>query len=1002
MTKGKTNKAAPAAPKEEKLPPEGRDWSKTLFLGKTGFSMKAGLPKLEPQLLARWEKLGLYERLRKESEGRDKFVLHDGPPYANGNIHVGHALNKILKDVIIRSQQMLGKDAAYVPGWDCHGLPIEWKVEEQYRAKGKNKDDVPVLEFRHECREFARKWIDVQREEFKRLGIEGDWPNPYTTMNYPAEAVIAGELLKFAMNGSLYLGSRPVMWSVVERTTLAEAEIEYHDHTSPTIFVKFPVIRSLTGKLPAELEGASAVIWTTTPWTIPGNRAIAFSNNIDYGLYQVVAAPEDNWAKAGDLLVLSDALAESVIAAARIEEWRRIETVDPAGLVCRHPFHEHGYDFEVRLHPGDFVTEDTGTGFVHCAPGHGADDYLLYLANKKSFAEAGIDDVPHTVGEDGYYFAHVPLFGGAEPKRVINDQGKFDTANDAVIQALIDAGALLARGRLKHQYPHSWRSKKPVIFRNTPQWFVAIDKPIKVKGQKKARSIRELARSAIEETRFIPRQSVNRISAMVDQRPDWLLSRQRAWGVPITVFVHKATGEVLPNPEFKGSGELIKRIVSVFTEEGADAWFADGARERFLDGLVTDPGDWKQVTEILDVWFDSGCTHAFVMEDKRRGLKWPADLYLEGSDQHRGWFQSSLMESCGTRGRAPYDAVLTHGFLLDEKIGDKIAKSKGGLSPKVVAEKDGAEILRLWVASADYTNDIRFGPGIVQASAESYRKLRNTFRFLLGNLTHFKPELAVEPEAMPELERVMLHRLFELDGEVRKAYGDYDFKRVFRLLFEFCGSEVSAFYLDIRRDALYCEPYDSLRRRSCLTVIEHLFDHLTAWLAPILCFTMEEAWLARHPEETGSVHLRQFPETPTAWQDDALAGRWETLRQVRRVVTGALEVERREKRIGSSLEAAPEIYIDDKDLMALCADADWAEIAITSAASLLAGPAPAGAFHLDDVHGVGVVPKLAEGRKCARSWKISSDVGTDAEFPELSPRDAEAVRQFDAHFGETA
>jgi isoleucyl-tRNA synthetase len=987
MSKAKRSNAAP----------EGRDWSQTLFLPKTDFPMKAGLPRLEPELLARWEKIGLYKRLREDSKGRDKFVLHDGPPYANGNIHIGHALNKILKDVIVRSQQMMGRDADYVPGWDCHGLPIEWKVEEQYRGRGRNKDDVPVLEFRRECREFAAKWVDVQREEFKRLGVAGNWSDPYSTMSHAAEAAIAEELLRFAMNGSLYRGSKPVMWSVVERTALAEAEIEYHDHASPTIFVKFPVAKMLSGKLPEALTGASVVIWTTTPWTIPGNRAIAFSNNIDYGLYQVVSAPADNWAKKGDLLILSDALAPAAIEAARIEEWRRLETVDPAGLVCRHPFHGHGYDFEVRLYAADFVTGDAGTGFVHCAPGHGADDYGLYVAHKKSFAEAGIDDVPHTVREDGYYFEHVPLFGGAEPKRVINDRGRFGDANDAVIEALIETGALLARGKVKHQYPHSWRSKAPVIFRNTPQWFVAIDKPVKVKGRRKARTIREMAREAIEATRFIPPQGANRIGGMVDQRPDWVLSRQRAWGVPITVFVNRKTGEVAPNAAFEGSKELIDRIVSAFAEEGADAWFAEGACERFLEGIAADPAEWEQATDILDVWFDSGSTHCFVLEDKSRGLKWPADLYLEGSDQHRGWFQSSLLESCGTRGRAPYDAVLTHGFILDEKGEEKMAKSKGNaLSPQDVMKTNGAEILRLWVASADYTNDIRFGPGLVRASVESYRKLRNTFRFLLGNLHHYSPLLAVEPEAMPELERVMLHRLFELNGEVREAYGEYDFKRVFRILFEFCGNELSAFYFDIRKDALYCEPHDSLKRRACLTVLNELFKCLTAWFAPILCFTMEEVWLTRYPDENGSVHLKLFPEIPAAWQDEALAGRWRTLRQVRRVVTGALEVERREKRIGSSLEAAPEIYVDDKDLMNLCMNADWAEIGITSAAVVRPGPAPAGAFHLEDVHGAAVVPKLADGRKCARSWKISPDVGSDPEFPGLSPRDAEAVRQFDA------
>ena len=764
---------APVASKAEKPAAAGRDWSETLFLPKTDFPMKAGLPSLEPKLLERWQKTKLFKQLRKAAKGREKFTLHDGPPYANGNIHIGTALNKILKDMVVRSQTQLDKDSNYVPGWDCHGLPIEWKIEEQYRAKGKDKDAVPIIEFRRECREFAEKWIDIQREEFKRLGVEGDWENPYTTMTFDAEATIANELMKFAMNGALYEGSKPVMWSVVERTALAEAEVEYEEHVSPTIFVKFPVQPSplageggakrrvrgeATSKSPLtqppaaaalsherrgqDLAGASVVIWTTTPWTIPGNRAIAYSPKISYGAYQVKAAPEDNWAKTGDKLVVADALAENLKNAARIESWERLGDVDPAQIkAVRHPFHGKGYDFQVRLYEGDFVTEDTGTGFVHIAPGHGADDYELFVKHKKSFEEAGIPEVPHTVGEDGFYFEHVPLFGGKEPKRVINDNGKFGDANDAVIQALIEANALVARGKLRHQYPHSWRSKAPVIFRNTPQWFIGIDKPTKVKGVKgkiKKGTIRELALKAIDDTRFVPATGQNRLRGMIEARPDWVISRQRAWGVPITVFVHEKTGEVIPNAEFNSSAELIDRIVKAFEKEGADAWFKTGAHERFLKGLVADPAEWKKVDDILDVWFESGSTHAFVLE-KRKDLGWPAALYLEGSDQHRGWFHSSLLESCGTRGRAPFDAVLTHGFILDEKGEEKMSKSKGNtLSPQDVAKQNGAEILRLWVASSDYSGDIRFGPGIVQSSVESYRKLRNTLRFMLGNLDHYR------------------------------------------------------------------------------------------------------------------------------------------------------------------------------------------------------------------------------------------------------------------------
>src|SRR5215468_10579941 len=766
-----------------------RDWSATLFLPKTQFPMKAGLPQLEPKLLARWAKLGLYHRLRVAARGRPKFVLHDGPPYANANIHLGTALNKILKDIVTRSQQMLGFDSNYVPGWDCHGLPIEWKIEEQYRAKGQDKDSVPVNEFRRQCRAFAEHWIGVQREEFKRLGVEGDWEHYYSTMAYTAEAIIASELMKFAMNGALFRGSKPVMWSVVEKTALAEAEVEYQDYTSDTVWVEFPVLKQRKGGLAmARRPGAeptpikqdvrpgkvSVAIWTTTPWTIPGNRAISYSPKIAYGLYEVTSSPPDNWLKSGQALILADKRAADVFKAARLvaDNYRRLHDVSPddlAQLVCAHPLRELGYSFDVPLLAGDHVTDEDGTGFVHTAPGHGRDDFDIWMQYTPELKRRGIDtSIPFTVDGDGRFTRDAPGFEG---KRVIDDKGDKGDANEAVIQALIAAKALIGRGRLKHQYPHSWRSKKPVIFRNTPQWFIAMDRPLNLPGGRGNRTLREAALNAIEETEFVPVSGRNRLRGMVQAKPDWVISRQRAWGVPITVFQHSETGEVIPSARFTRSDELIARIRSAMTEGGADAWFEKGAQQRFLKDLVANPADWQHITDILDVWFDSGSTHAFTLEDPQAfpqlaGIKRQIDggqdriMYLEGSDQHRGWFQSSLLQSCGTRGRAPFDVVLTHGFILDEKGEEKMSKSKGNvLSPQDLMKKSGADILRLWVASSDYTSDIRFGPAILQGTAESYRKLRNTLRWMLGVLTHHSAKDRIAAKAMPELERLMLHRL---------------------------------------------------------------------------------------------------------------------------------------------------------------------------------------------------------------------------------------------------
>ena len=972
---------------------QARDYRETLFLPKTDFPMRAGLPKKEPLFIRKWQDEKLYETLRERSKGRNRFILHDGPPYANGHLHIGHALNKTLKDVITRAAQMSGWDSNFVPGWDCHGLPIEWKVEEKYRAKGKNKDEVPVNEFRAECREFANHWIKVQSEEFQRLGVTGDWKTPYKTMDFTSEAVIARELMKFAMTGQLYRGSKPIMWSVVEQTALAEAEIEYEDYESDTIWVKFPVMKAVFDDDPSLLDkfrGVSVVIWTTTPWTIPGNRAVSFSDRISYGIYEVTAAAEDNWAKTGDKYVLADSLAADVMKAARVEAFERRDDVtanELAAIVCAHPLRHMGYDFDVPMLAGDHVTEEAGTGFVHTAPGHGREDFDIWMEKAGELRSRGINtDIPFTVNADGTMTSQAPGFEGIH---VIDHKGRKGKANQAVITALADAGNLIARARLKHQYPHSWRSKKPVIFRNTPQWFVYMDEEI---DDNLDGTLRERALAAIEVTRFVPASGQARLRAMIEARPDWVLSRQRAWGVPISVFVN-ADGEILKDEKVN------ERIFRAFEEEGADAWFAEGAKERFLEGVE---GEWEMVTDILDVWFDSGSTHAFCMELRddlkvKRAFEGGNDkvMYLEGSDQHRGWFHSSLLESCGTRGHAPYDEVVTHGFTMAED-GRKMSKSLGNqVAPQDIIKQYGADILRLWVVSCDYRDDQRIGPEVIHSTVDVYRKMRNTLRYMLGALTGYDAQKRIGFADMPALERYILHRLHEVGKVVDAAYADYDFKRAISALVNFMNVDLSAFYFDIRKDALYCDPLDTNRRRACLTVMDELFNCITTWLAPMLCFTSEEVWLSRNGETAESVHLQQFARASDAWADEALAATWGKIRKVRSVVTGALEIERREKRIGSSLEAAPVIHVTDEDLRAALDGIDLAELCITSAATLSGEPAPDGAFSLAEVAGVAVVPQKAKGKKCARSWIISKEVGADPDYPDITPRDAQAVREWE-------
>ncbi len=934
------------------------DYKNTVYLPRTDFPMKAGLNKREPQILERWGKLNLYKRLRENAKGREKFILHDGPPYANGNLHIGHALNKILKDVIVRSQQMLGKDANYVPGWDCHGLPIEWKIEEKYRKKGLNKDKIPIAEFRQECREFAEHWIAIQREEFKRLGVEGDWDNPYTTMTYAAEAQIVRELGKFLMNGSLYKGAKPVMWSVVEKTALAEAEIEYREHESNTIFVRFKVINS---SVESNTDGADIIIWTTTPWTIPGNRAIAYNAKSKYAKIRVIDVIENKSVASGDEIIVAEPLLNQVIQAAGISNHDIIKTFigsELAGTICAHPFQGQGYDFDIPLLAADFVEMDTGSGFVHIAPGHGSDDWELGIANDIS--------IPNTIDGNGLYYENIPIFAGVHVFK----------ADEIVINSLRDAGALLANSKILHSYPHSWRSKAPLIFRNTPQWFISMEN----------NNLRGKALKAIADTVFYPASGKKRLKGMIETRPDWCVSRQRAWGVPITVFVHKQSGKILQDQT------VLNRIIQAVEKEGADAWFSSDA-SRFLDPDYK-VEEYEKITDILDVWFDSGSSHSFVLEH-REDLSWPATLYLEGSDQHRGWFHSSLLESCGTRDRAPYEGVLTHGFVMAAD-GQKMSKSLGNIvSPQEVIEKHGADILRLWVVGSDYSDDLRIGEDIIKHHSDIYRRLRNTLRFLLGNLEGFVESERLPYDELPELDRWVLHQIFQLDKMIKSSCDNYEFHSLFTELHNFCTIDLSSFYFDIRKDSLYCDRRESIKRRAVRTVLDKLFNCLTSWFAPFICFTAEEAWLARYPSEHDSIHLQQFPVIPDIWQNNELATKWSKILDIRRVVSGALEIERAEKRIGSSLQAAPIVYMTSEYINAI-SGLDLAEIMITSTIEIHEAPIPKDAFTIDDIAGIGVLSQIAAGNKCIRCFKVLPEVGLIPDHSDICNRCAEAANEFKA------
>lgn len=951
----------------------------TVFLPKTDFPMRGELPKKEPAIAKRWQDEDLYGQIRKISKGRKKWILHDGPPYANGHIHIGHAVNKILKDLINKSWQMKGFDAPYVPGWDCHGLPIEWKIEEKYRDAGKDKDLVPPIQFRAECREFAQMWVDAQSEEFQRLGVIGDWENPYLTMTKHGEARIVGEIHKFLLSGSLYRGVKPVMWSCVEKTALAEAEVEYKDHKSITVWVKFPVLEAKNPKL----VGANVVIWTTTPWTLPSNRAFAYGEKIDYCLYTVETVAEGSKVQPGDKMILAKSLAQDVKEKAKIEQWWESESFkgsDLEGIVCAHPLRGKGYDFDVPGLPGNFVTEEAGTGLVHMAPSHGMDDYILVM-NTNVHRTPKIE-IPDNVTDDGKYRDHVPLFAGME---ILTQKGETGDGQFAVLKALDEAGALAAKGSLRHEYPHSWRSKAPLIYRTTPQWFIAMDDE---------NNLREVALKAIKETKWHPAAGENRISAMISQRPDWCISRQRTWGVPIALFITKATGEPLEDEA------VLKRIQDTFEIEGSDAWWSKNPRHFLGDDYKVD--DYEQIMDIVDVWFESGSTHTFVVDDREELAQRQADLYLEGSDQHRGWFHSSLLESCGTKGHAPFKNVLTHGFVLDDK-GYKMSKSLGNvIDPLAEMKVHGADILRLWTVTSNYSDDVRIGKDTLKNVGDLYRRIRNTLRFLLGAIDGFTGTErinAADFEKMPELEQYILSRMTSLSERIDTAIENYDFNDVIMSLFNFCNQDLSSLYFDIRKDRLYCDVPDSFERRATRTVMAELFDFLVTRLAPYTSFTCEEAWDHRPTgvfEELGSVHLRTYSTAPKEWRNAELEAKWEKILDVRNVILGALEPHRASKTIGSSLEAAPVVYVNATYAGAL-KDIDLAEVAITSQASVQTNEAPADAFKDAKIEGIAVVFKKAEGKKCARSWKILPEVGSDKEFPDLTPRDANAVRWYQKH-----
>ena len=890
-------------------------------LPKTAFSMKANLPTREPEILKLWQNIKLYDELRKSRKGEEKFVLHDGPPYANGNIHMGTALNKILKDIIVRFHQMDGKDSVYVPGWDCHGLPIEWKIEEQYKKNKKNKNEVPIVEFRKECRAFAEKWIDIHKDQFKRLGVVGDWDNYYSTMSFDAEAQIVRELGKFLKEGSLYRGFKPVLWSTVEKTALADAEVEYQDHRSDTIYASFPVKSSNI----KELNDSEIVIWTTTPWTIPANKALAYNESLDYLLIEI----NDDGDFKNKKIVIADALIDTVVKDTKIQSFKKLKNFkgrDLKGTICNHPFLKLGYEYDIPMLEARFVTTEQGTGIVHCAPSHGPDDFNLCMNN-------GIKAI-ETVDGDGRYTENVALFEGMHIFK----------SNSIVIERLKDQKKLLSSGELVHSYPHSWRSKAPLVHRATPQWFISMD----------SHKLRNKALKAIDETNFYPSKGKERLKSMIETRPDWCVSRQRVWGVPLPIFINKKTSEILVDDE------VFDNIAKIYEKEGSDCWFSDDP-QKFL-GKKYKAEDFEKLSDIVEVWFDSGSTHSFVLE-KRKDLKWPASMYLEGSDQHRGWFHSSLLESCGTRDRAPFESILSHGFVVDGK-GLKMSKSLGNvIAPEDILKKYGADILRIWVASSNYAEDLRIDYSILDQHAESYRKIRNTFRYLLGNLNDNFEQIdleKIEIENLPELEQFMLHKIYNLNSKFIKYFKDYDFHNLYKELLNFCTVDLSAFYFDIRKDTLYCDPINSEKRKSTLILLNVILNSLIRWFAPILSFTTEEIYQLISKNKK-SIHLEKFLNFPKKFDNFNLNSKWEKLIKIRDICNLSIEQKRASKDIGSSLEAALIVKLNNQNQKFL-KNIDLSELCITSSVKIENG----------DTNDIIVETVKATGEKCPVCWKISS------------------------------